>query len=167
MATPDEYQLTITLSSAMLQQSVKKQLKKTYQIIRNGFKSGKGCVEFTKQGNVHYHIKTQDDYADVIAFMDCLKIHTTKVNDKRVNIFGFTHITQTVEKHGNYDYILKDVEKTQRVLKRLKQDYREAWEYEKKEPRPVQRLISWADIIKLDQGANVDSEEDWILNKRI
>lgn len=164
-----ENQITITLSTYMLSLTVKQQLKKTYDIVRNAFKTGMGCIEFTKNGNIHYHIKTQDDYADIIAFIDSLKIHKTTINGYKVQMFGFTHLAETAkeDKKNNYDYILKDSEKTLQVLKKLKlsDKYNEVWE-NNQQPKPKIHSVRLKDIYRIDTGVDIDSDTDFWINQK-
>lgn len=126
-----EHMITITLSRELLQLTAKMQYKHSYKHLEKVFKTGKGCIEFTKQGNIHYHIKTQDPIDMVYAMTDNLKTIRFKTNDKKYNVFGFTKIdeTQHTEYYEDYDYLLKNIEQTECIFKRLKMDTRALWDY--------------------------------------
>lgn len=139
--TNDEHMLTITLSPQVIaHHRIKGQLKLSYKHIRDAeFKTGQGCIEFTKQGNIHYHIKTQDHVSDVHIFLDKLKGISNQIHGKRVPVFGFTKCDKTMDETrvNNYDYIDKDVDNTTATLKKLQllDKYHVLWKYEQKRQR--------------------------------
>jgi hypothetical protein len=137
---PAEYMLTITLSPQVIaHHRIKGQLKLSYKKIKESFESGKGCIEFTKQGNVHYHIKTVDDLSTIYIFLDSLKGVTCQINAKRVPVYGFTKCDKTNNDDmvGDYEYLLKNVVQTDQVLKklRLSENYSSCWEFTKKKTK--------------------------------
>ena len=92
------------------------------------FESGRGCIEFTKQGNVHYHIKTCDPVSSIYVFLDSLKGTRTLINAKRVPVYGFNKCDKTANQEmiGDYEYITKNIIQTDQVFKRLRlsEEYR-------------------------------------------
>lgn len=162
-----EHLITITLSANLLKQTVKTQLSKSLNVVKGLFKTGKFCIELTKQGNIHYHIKTQDDEIKVICVIDNLKTIKYKSKDKLYEVFGFTNVQKTVQESqlGNYDYIIKDYIKSEAVFKRLKikgedDNYLKAlYDYADK-PRPKQKqLIDLRKLCCLDKACESDTEE--------
>jgi len=85
------------------------------------FNSGMGCLEFTKSGNCHYHLKTQDDISDIHVFLDKLKGIRTVIDGKKTFVFGFVQCdkTKNVDMIGNYDYIEKSHLSVEQTLKKL------------------------------------------------
>lgn len=147
-----ENMITVTLSPELLKYPVLTQLNKSYDFIRRYFKSGKGTIEFTKKGNIHYHIKTQDDEFDVLQFIDELKIKYFRSGRHNERVFGFVKcdITSRIERYMNYDYLLKDNEKTLQLLKRLKiEKFIPLWDYEEPKPKII-RIINLRDILNDD-----------------
>ena len=136
--THDEHMLTITLSPQVIgHYRIKSQLKMTYKHIKDAdINTGKGCIEMTKQGNIHYHLKTQSHISDVHIFLDKLKGMSTQIHGKKVPLFGFTKVDQTMNELylDNYDYIEKDIDKTTSTLKKLQllDKYHVLWEYKQK-----------------------------------
>lgn len=134
----DEHMLTITLSPQVIAHyRIKSQLKLTYKCIKDAdIDSGKGCIEMTKQGNIHYHIKTHSHISDVHIFLDKLKGMFTLIHGKKVPVFGFTKVDQTMNELylGNYEYIEKDIDKTSATLKKLQllDKYHVLWNYTQK-----------------------------------
>lgn len=165
MAYPqsDEHMITITLSSDIIKKTVKIQHKYSYKHIENIFKTGKACIEFTKQGNIHYHIKTKDDIADIYTKIDNLKTIKYKSNDKLYNVFGYTKIDKTMQEDqiNNYDYILKNYQQTETVFKRMKINQKATWDFTEKEITPKKHRINLKSIIRLDEGVDSDTME-WI-----
>lgn len=162
-----EHLITITLSANLLKATIKTQLSKSLNVVKGLFKTGKFCIELTKQGNVHYHIKTQDDEIKVVCAIDNLKTIKYKSKDKLYEVFGFTKIDKTISKEqlNNYDYIIKDYIKTEAVFKRLKikgenDTYIKAlYDYTDK-PRPKQKqLIDLRSLCCLDKACDSDTEE--------
>jgi len=141
MAPPqDEHMITVTLSPQVIaHHRIKGQLKLTYKKLFGAFESGIGCVEFTKQGNIHYHIKTQDPIPMIYIFLDSLKSVTCLINAKKVPVYGFTKCDKTMdpEQYANYEYLMKNVTQTDQVFKKLHilDQYRSSWEYEKRKTR--------------------------------
>jgi len=138
--TQQEHLITITLSPQMCSQHrIKGQLKLTYRHMIEAFETGKGCLEFTNQGNVHYHIKTQDCISSIHVFLDKLKSVNTQVNGKKIPVFGFTKCDKTKSEDmiGNYDYLEKSFAKVDQTLKKLSlsDKYRSLWIYEHKTTR--------------------------------
>lgn len=130
-----EHLITITLTPQICSEHrIKGQLRLTYQYMRHAFKSGMGCLEFTKNGNCHYHLKTQDDISDVHVFLDRLKSIRSMVNNKKVFVFGFTQCDQTKDKKmiKNYDYLSKSSVSVDQTLKKLKlsDKYNSLWVFE-------------------------------------
>lgn len=139
--TNDEHMLTITLSPQVIaHHRIKGQLKLSLKHIKDAeIKTGRGCFELTKQGNIHYHIKTQDHVSSVYILMDKLKGLTTQINGKKVPIFGFTKCdkTQDIIYVGDYHYLEKDVDNTSITLKKLQllDKYHVIWNYNEKQQR--------------------------------
>lgn len=169
--THEEHMITITLSPAVLaHHRIKGQLKLTYNFIKEAYLpgAGKGVVEMTKQGNIHYHIKTQSHISDIHIFLDKLKGAKTSINGKKVFAFGFTKIDQTkdVIYIDNYEYLEKDIDKTTLVLKKLGilDRYHVIWKYEPKKQRfnedcipSVKRCIGCLDkIIDFDNISDTE-----------
>lgn len=130
----DEHMLTITLSPKFFNTNrIASQLKATYHYMRKAFKSGMGCLEFTEQGNVHYHIKTQDDISDIHVFFDTLKNISVKKDGMKTYVFGFTKCDKTMKEknYKDYTYITKMAEKSDQTLKKLQllDKYHSIWEY--------------------------------------
>lgn len=156
-----EHLITITLSANLLKATIKTQLSKSLNVVKGLFKTGKFCIELTKQGNVHYHIKTQDDEIKVVCAIDNLKTIKYKSKDKLYEVFGFTKIDKTVQQEQimNYEYILKDIVKTDQILKRLKIEEKAVYDYADK-PRPKQKqLIDLRKLCCLDKACDSDTEE--------
>lgn len=169
-----EHLITITLSPSLLRRSAKKQLKLTLCHIKSMFKSGKCCIEFTKQANVHYHIKTQDAEDIVYCAVDQLKEYRYMDNGKKQDVFGFTKMdkTQHREQIENYDYILKDYQRTECILKRLKIKDKDGtylkavYDYTDKTPRPGNKQIDLRKYCCLESGAGeIDSDTELEINK--
>lgn len=136
----EEHMITVTLSPQVIaHHRIKGQLKLTYKKMIEAFETGRGCVEFTKQGNVHYHLKTSDALASVYLFLDSLKGIKCQINDKRVPIYGFTKCDKTMnaEMIEDYEYITKNIIQTEQVLKKLRisEDYHACWDNKKKKTR--------------------------------
>jgi hypothetical protein len=130
----EEHMLTITLSPKFFNNNrIASQLLHSYHHIRRAFKTGMGCLEFTEQGNVHYHVKTQDDISDIHVFFDKLKGVRVKQHDEKIYIFGFTKcdVTKKKEKLKDYCYITKCAERSDQTLKKLNisDKYHAIWEY--------------------------------------
>ncbi|MEO5351390.1 MAG: hypothetical protein H7836_17375 [Magnetococcus sp. YQC-3] len=135
----DEVMITITLTPALMELPFKSQLNKSYAFVKNYFDSGMGCFEFTKKGNIHYHIKTTDDSFKVLCFIDDLKTIFFTHNGKKTRVFGFNQVDKTfsIEKIGNYDYLYKDDDNTRAMLKRKKLDLVNIWENKPYVPNKV------------------------------
>lgn len=103
------------------------------------FNSGMGCLEFTKNGNCHYHLKTQDDVSDIYVFLDKLKGIRFMVDGKKKYVFGFTRVdvTKNADQIGNYDYIEEDHLTTEQTLKKLgiSDKYKALWLFKPKTTR--------------------------------
>jgi len=132
-----EHLITITLSPTLCNQHrIKGQLKHSYKYMIEAFNTGMGCLEFTKNGNCHYHIKTQDDISDIHVFLDTLK---GVKNSKKEFVFGFTQCDQTKNQDmiGNYDYIEKSHLTTEQTLKKLgiSDKYKALWLFKPKTTR--------------------------------
>jgi len=132
--TMEEHLITITLSPTLCNQHrIKGQLKHTYKYMAEAFNTGMGCLEFTKNGNCHYHIKTQDDISDIHVFLDKLK---GVKNSKKEYVFGFVQCDKTKSKEmiGNYDYIEKTHLKVEQTLKKLQlsDKYKALWLFKPK-----------------------------------
>lgn len=110
---------TVTLSKELLAKPVKSQLILSYcvlwRICANIFKSFTLTYEFTKSCNIHYHgkadVPTGDEYLFSV-FQDLLKSR----------IFGFNKIDTINRDNGVDSYMVKDISKTESILKRLKVD---------------------------------------------
>jgi hypothetical protein len=118
---------------------IKGQLKHTYKYMVEAFNSGMGCLEFTKNGNCHYHLKTQDDISDIYVFLDKLKGIRFMVDGKKKYVFGFTRVdvTKNIDQIGNYDYIEEDHLTTEQTLKKLgiSDKYKALWLFKPKTTR--------------------------------
>ena len=135
-----EHLITITLSPQLcMNHRIKGQLKHSYKHMIEAFNSGMGCLEFTSQGNCHYHIKTQDDMSDILVFLDKLKGVTTLIDSKKVFVFGFTKCDKTKNQDmiGNYDYIEKSFASVDQTLKKLNlsDKYKSLWVYKPKKTK--------------------------------
>lgn len=175
MPAVDEHMLTITLSPQVIgHHRIKGQLKLTYRHIKDAeITPGKGCMEFTKQGNVHYHIKTQDNMPNVYILLDKLKGISTQINGKKVPVFGFTKCDKTTSECqvGVYDYLEKDIDITSSTLKKLQllDKYHVMWEYKEKQQRfnadctlAIKRCVGC-----LDKLIDNDSDTQNIINEII
>jgi len=136
----DEHLITITLTPQLMNHHrIKGQLKLTYKHMKEAFETGKGCIEFTNTGNVHYHIKTQDSISDIYVFLDRIKGLRSDINGKKCPIFGFVKCDKTISEDmlGNYDYLEKSNTKVDQTLKKLNlsDNYHSIWKYEKKQTR--------------------------------
>lgn len=172
----DEHMITITLSPQIIQHArIKGQLKVSYKCLREAcLTNGMGVVEFTKQGNVHYHIKTQENISNIFIFLDSLKGQFTLINGKKTPIFGFTKCdkTNSDSRINDYSYLEKNIETTNSVLKKLQllDKYHVLWEYKQKTQRfnaiheqAIKRCTRSLDK-ELEQEIS-DTEE--IINERI
>jgi len=170
-----EYMITITLCPQYTAlQPMKKQLKQTYNAISTApFASGEGAAEITLNGNIHYHIKTQDPVYVVQAWVDSLKLYKIRVKNDMHLLFGFVKVdqTKTMESYNDYKYLSKSSESTLQAWKRAGVDseqYQTNWIYSK-DQTSVKRIIKKkASKIKLTESFkkidNNDSEEDIIFH---
>jgi len=174
--TFDEYMITITLNSAFINiKTMKQQLFKTYNIITSApFETGEGVAELTLNGNVHYHIKTQDPLYKIQAWVDSLKLHKTTINECKHQLFGFVRVDSTYEedKYKNYDYLHKSSEQTLQAWKRagVKPEFKTNWIYNNESENIIkirknkslkQVVIQRVSNTQIDK--NIDSEEEIIL----
>jgi hypothetical protein len=112
--------ITITLSPDLLKLPIKSQLKHSYRSIQSCFKNSSAVIEFTKQFNVHYHIITDIGYDDMALALDCIKSDYFKYNGLKKLVFGFTKTENILYPEKCNDYIIKDLEKTEGILRKLK-----------------------------------------------
>lgn len=176
MPAVDEHMITITLSPQIISHHrIKGQLKVSYKRLREAcLTNGMGVVEFTKQGNVHYHIKTQENIANVYIFLDSLKGQYTLINGKKIPIFGFTKCDKTINECqiNDYSYLEKNIETTNAVLKKLQllEKCHVLWEYKQKTQRfnaqheeAVKRLCSTS----LDRLFDSESDTENLISQNI
>lgn len=159
-----EHMITVTLSPQLQQCTAKQQLKQSYKHVKSMFRSGMGCFEFTKQGNIHYHIKTQDSIDIVYDSVNSLKTIQFKSNGKNNRVFGFTKIDATGQEsqRGNYEYLQKDIEQTYSIMRRMKlTEYHQLWDYSEIHQRvsgPAARKskIDLRDLITIDSDSDTE-----------
>lgn len=117
--------VTLTLSSYVLRQTVAKQLKVSYELAKEllqrfGQIGDEGVIEFTKQGNVHYHYKMMISDESVACANDWLKSQRIKTENTKEYIFGFNSFKEIKKDNGVDNYFNKDINgKTERILRRL------------------------------------------------
>lgn len=110
---------TVTLSRELLAKPIKSQLLKTYRVINRichmSFIKFEYCYELTQNGNIHYHgigkVAIGDEHI-FLHFQDLLKC----------KVFGFNKVDTIKKDNGTAEYIIKSIDVTERLMKRLKID---------------------------------------------
>lgn len=153
---------TVTLSKELLAKPVKSQLVLSYvtlwRICAMLFKSFTMSYEFTKSCNIHYHGKANvpngDEYLFSV-FQDLLKSR----------VFGFNKIDTINRDNGVDNYMVKDISKTEAILKRLKVDISRFPIISTKEsdivPSVRRRKITIIPTHKLDIMETIIEDDDW------
>lgn len=153
---------TITLSPALLKHPIKTQLNMTYNIVAEAIGvGGLAVVELTKVGNVHYHFIYETTFEwiddDKLMLIDGFKHHRSKRLDNF--IFGYSKIELSHHPKESFKYLLKDIEKTEAIFKKLKisrgailQSHRHSLECKK-----LRNIIS---KISVEQSDNVEIQQD-------
>lgn len=110
---------TITLSKNLLEKPIKTQLLRSYgtlfRICKQIFIHFEYVYELTQNGNIHYHgvgkVPRGDEHIFTV-FQDLLKCKS----------FGFFKVDVIKKDNGVAEYIVKSLDYTERVMKRLKVD---------------------------------------------
>lgn len=115
---------TVTINPSLNGMSIVTQITKTFSVIQNMMDVTElpyhYCYELTKQGNIHYHflIWCDDSSIEIPVIIDSYKRFRSKIGKKFYNLFGFSKIEVCKDTKRVIDYIMKDVIKTEQIIRR-------------------------------------------------